>query len=80
MDMILSKFWETVEDREARGVTVCGVTKSQTWLQREGEGETYYMELAHVVVQAEKSHDLQWQAGDPGEAMLGRYSRYRTQV
>ena len=38
------------------------------------------MELAHVVVQAEKSHDLQWQAGDPGEAMLGRYSRYRTQV
>ena len=38
------------------------------------------MELAHVVVQAEKSHDLQRQAGDPGEAMLGRYSRYRTQV
>ena len=30
MDMILSKFWETVEDREARCVTVHGVTKSQT--------------------------------------------------
>ena len=29
MDMILSKFWETVEDREARCVTVRGVTKSQ---------------------------------------------------
>ena len=43
--------------------------------EREGEGETY-MELAHVVVQAEKYHDLQRQAGEPGEAMLGRYSRY----
>ena len=57
-----------------------GHKESDMTTEREGEGETYYMELAHVVVQAEKSHDLQRQAGEPGEAMLGRYSRYRTQV
>ena len=32
MDMNLSKFWETVKDREAWYIAVHGVTKSQTWL------------------------------------------------
>ena len=30
MDMNLSKFWETVEDRRAWRAVVSGVTKSQT--------------------------------------------------
>ena len=32
MDMNLSKFWETVEDRGAWHATIHGITKSQTWL------------------------------------------------
>ena len=32
MDVDLSKVWETVKDREACGVAVHGVTKSQTGL------------------------------------------------
>ena len=34
MDMNLSKFWEIVKDREAWNATVCGVTKSLTWLRK----------------------------------------------
>ena len=30
VDMSLSKLWEIVKDREARGVAVHGITKSQT--------------------------------------------------
>ena len=32
MDMSLSKLWEMVKDREARGTAVHGVTKSRTGL------------------------------------------------
>ena len=32
IDMILSKFWELVMDREVWRATVHGVAKSQTWL------------------------------------------------
>ena len=32
MDMSLSRFWETVKDREAWHDAVCGVAKSQTQL------------------------------------------------
>ena len=32
MDMNLSKFWETVKDKEACRAAVHGITKSQTWL------------------------------------------------
>ena len=32
IDMNLSKFWETVEDRGAWHATIHGITKSQTWL------------------------------------------------
>ena len=35
MDMNLSKFWETVEDREAWHAAVHGITKSQTQLSEE---------------------------------------------
>ena len=33
IDMSLSKLWETVKDKEARGTVVHGVTKSQTQLR-----------------------------------------------
>ena len=32
MDMSLSKLWELVVDRKAWDALICGVTKSQTWL------------------------------------------------
>ena len=32
MDLILSKLWEIVKDREAWHTAVCGITKSQTGL------------------------------------------------
>ena len=32
IDMNLSKLWKIVEDRGGWRVTVCGVTKSWTWL------------------------------------------------
>ena len=31
--------------------------------------EIYYKELAHLIVEAEKSQDLQFAAGDPGMLM-----------
>ena len=34
MSMSLSKLWEIVKDREACSTAVCGVTKSQIWLNK----------------------------------------------
>ena len=34
MNMSLSKLWEIVKDRAACSAAVCGVTKSQTWLNK----------------------------------------------
>ena len=39
-DMNLSKFWETVKDREAWCVAVHGVTKSRTWLLNNNNNTT----------------------------------------
>ena len=50
MDMNLSKLWEIVKDREARGAVVHGVIKSWTWVSNWRTKETLQSIFSNVIV------------------------------
>ena len=56
MDMNLSKFWETVKDREAWYIAVRGVTKFGHDLATEQQPSTITIEIQNISTTQKRSH------------------------